>query len=553
MKGTKMRNHSTAEIKAKKQISIIKQNPHTNNTKGYIFNSGDKNSFHKYQSKKEVLYTNSEYKQNNNNSLYLQSDDIKIMQKYLNTKSKKHILLTEPKKEESKSKSMLNDSRIIRVHRNNSKGSTDATDKSLMTQLKEFINTKYSYYNREKQRSISNKRCNNTSYIENNTRVKKQMNTSISSIRKYSSMKSIQKNEFSGVKIFVYKKGKVTDNVELKLPLNVLTERKIKEYNENLERIIIPKTGRILQLVDKCHLISKIKYEKKKKSDYLIESKVVNESLIKEREMKCFNDVKIERKNMSIIGRRKIKWNNIEKFNLKIIQNADRKFKELYINENKGIEIKGIKEKTKTKEEYSNTDSESSTKEEAKSYRLHKESINKDDSTLLNEDNIINTNKPYTLYHPLSSNTVNLLLPMPRKQLSKISYYIAQKENELELLTEETICYNKPIKKEVLIPKTKTCYIPPSNQLISKESVEEIQKFSLLKKTTDYIITDNDLLKLNKPVKKNKHKPTFKIFDESYNKTKEIENKNEALIKQASEKAKDLRKSLQKKKSQQDI
>ena len=269
--------------------------------------------------------------------------------------------------------------------------------------------------------------------------------------------------------------------------------------------------------------------------------------------MKCFNDVKIERKNMSIIGRRKIKWNNIEKFNLKIIQNADRKFKELYINENKGIEIKGIKEKTKTKEEYSNTDSESSTKEEAKSYRLHKESINKDDSTLLNEDNIINTNKPYTLYHPLSSNTVNLLLPMPRKQLSKISYYIAQKENELELLTEETICYNKPIKKEVLIPKTKTCYIPPSNQLISKESVEEIQKFSLLKKTTDYIITDNDLLKLNKPVKKNKHKPTFKIFDESYNKTKEIENKNEALIKQASEKAKDLRKSLQKKKSQQDI
>ena len=214
----------------------------------------------------------------------------------------------------------------------------------------------------------------------------------------------------------------------------MLTERKIKEYNENLERIIIPKTGRILQLVDKCHLISKIKYEKKKKSDYIIESKVVNESLIKEREMKCFNDVKIERKNMSIIGRRKIKWNNIEKFNLKIIQNADRKFKELYINENKGIEIKGIKEKTKTKEEYSNTDSESSTKEEAKSYRLHKESINKDDSTLLNEDNIINTNKPYTLYHPLSSNTVNLLLPMPRKQLSKISYYIAQKENELELL-----------------------------------------------------------------------------------------------------------------------
>ena len=89
--------------------------------------------------------------------------------------------------------------------------------------------------------------------------------------------------------------------------------------------------------------------------------------------------------------------------------------------------------------------------------------------------------------------------------------------------------------------------------MISKESVEEIQKFSLLKKTTDYIITDNDLLKLNKPVKKNKHKPTFKIFDESYNKTKEIENKNEALIKQASEKAKDLRKSLQKKKSQQDI
>lgn len=554
MKGIKMRNHSIAEIKAKKPISIVKQNPHTNNTKGFIFNSGDKNSFHKYQSKKEVLYTNSENKQNNNNSLYLQSDDIKMMQKYLNSKSKKHILFTEPKKEESKSKSMLNDSRIIRVHRNHSKGSTDKTDKSLMTQLKEFINSKYSYYNREKQRSISNKRCNNTSYIENNTKVKKQLNTSISSIRKYSSMKSIQKNEFSGVKIYVYKKGKVTDNVELKLPLNVVTERKIKEYNDNLERIIIPKTGRILQLVDRCHLISKIKYEKKKKNDLIMESKVVDENLIREREMKCNNDIKIERNNIMIIGRKKIKWNDIEKFNLKIIQN-DRRFKELCINENKGIEIKGIKEKAKTKEEYSNTDSESSTKEEAKSYRLHKESINKDDSSLINEDNIINTNKPYTLYHPFSSNTVNLLLPIQPNHESKISfrYWIAQKENELKLIMEDTTVYNKPIKKEVFIPKTKTCYIPPSNPLISKESDAEIKKYSILKKTTDYIITDNDLLRLNKPVKKNKHKPTFKVFDESYNKTKEIENQNEALLKQASEKAKDLRKSLQKKKSQQDI
>ena len=292
-----MRNHSIAEIKGKKPISIVKQNLTTNNTKGYIFNSGDKNSIHKFQSKKEVLFTNSEYKQYNNNSLYLQSDDIKIMKRYLNTKSKKHILFTEPKKEESKSKSLLNDSRTIRVHRNHSKGSTDTTDKSLMMQLKEFINSKYSYYNREKQRSISRKQCNNNnnSFIENNTKVKKQLNTSISSIRKYSSMKSLPKNEFNGVKILVYKKGKVTDNVELRLPLNVVNESKIKEYNDNLERLIIPKTGRILQLVDKCKLISKIKYEKKKKIDLKIERKVVNEDIMKERELKCFNEVKIER------------------------------------------------------------------------------------------------------------------------------------------------------------------------------------------------------------------------------------------------------------------
>lgn len=256
---------------------------------------------------------------------------------------------------------------------NNEETKTESK-KYIMSKLQAFMNAKYSYKKeKEKQKSLSKKKkkiittiyqtkIQSKPQINRNKKIINTSNEENRDFKKYSSLTTFPKSsEFHGIKVLVYKRGKITDNVELQFPKEngVINDKKMKEYNNELQRLLIPKNNQLmLQMVGMKQSISRTEIRKKvnvqpqkKKVNLEIqrgvaglcvlnpEKKEINKNKVVKKEKKLEIEKKeiniiqnktekltkekkltIEKQEFNIPKKRKENHNEIQKFNIELHQ-----------------------------------------------------------------------------------------------------------------------------------------------------------------------------------------------------------------------------------------
>ena len=212
--------------------------------------------------------------------------------------------------------------------------------KCIMSKLQAFMNAKYSYKKeKEKQKSLSKKKkkiittiyqakIHSKPQINRNKKIINTSNEETRDFKKYSSLTTFPKSsEFHGIKVLVYKRGKVTDNVELQFPKETgeINDKKMKEYNNELQKLLIPKNNQLmLQMVGMKQSISRTEIRKKvnvqpqiKKVTFEIQREVAGLNVLGP-EKKEINNKVIKKENKLVIEKKEI---NIVQNKLKQIKN----------------------------------------------------------------------------------------------------------------------------------------------------------------------------------------------------------------------------------------
>ena len=199
-----------------------------------------------------------------------------------------------------------NETKYIRVNRNFSKtgktnNNSNSNPLSKSNEIKsesktsKYFSSKFNKKENEKRTASKNKVMNS---IKQTT-----ISQDEYEFKKYSSLTAFPKNEFNGIKIFIYKNGNCINNIDLELKKNEdLTENKIKEFNAMLQKLPLQRSNKILKIVSNVKSNSQQKLKENKKFS-TIEIQRNCSLYIKniERSNKKKGTLKIEKKEINLI------------------------------------------------------------------------------------------------------------------------------------------------------------------------------------------------------------------------------------------------------------
>ena len=283
------------------------------------------------------------------------SEDIMLMRKYYEKKTQKikekimngnQIVYTEGNVDNNSKVKVTfhtpgkNETKYIRVNRNFSKTGKMTNSNSLSrsneikseSKINKYFSSKFNKKESEKRTASKNKVLNS---IKQTTISQSKVNEDEYEFKKYASLTALPKNEFNGIKVFIYKKGKCINNVDLELKKNEdLNENKIKEFNAILQKMPLQRSNKILKIV----------------------STVKSNSQQKLKESKKFKTIEIQKncnlfiKNVERSNRKKGTL-KIEKKEINLIQKNHQEEKKKETMQKHKTETKTIKNKIKQKEE----------------------------------------------------------------------------------------------------------------------------------------------------------------------------------------------------------
>ena len=329
--------------------------------------------------------------------------------------------------------------------------------KFIMSKLQAFMNAKYSYKKeKEKQKSLSKKKkkiittiyqakIHSKPQINRNKKIINTSNEETRDFKKYSSLTTFPKSsEFHGIKVLVYKRGKVTDNVELQFPKETgeINDKKMKEYNNELQKLLIPKNNQLmLQMVGMKQSISRTEIRKK-----VVQPQIKKVTFEIQREVAGLNVLSPEKKE---INNKVVKKENklvIEKKEINIVQNKLNQIKNEKITKDKNFIIE--------KNEFNIPNKRKENHNEIQNFNIELHQVRKNEKITSNPELLkFNIHMPKEIWK------------QPQKhEIQQTNILVINNEKKNSIFQVET-----PNKKEIDDSKNKT--------EITKKSIKDVQVF----------------------------------------------------------------------------